>query len=156
LVSESQFVHGTDEGISTDIDRDVADHPAIRHGIPVVIEGARERWRDDVAGIRRRLGERVDGAAEPDDFGVCVDRNESHASEKNCAAHINLHVDERNEASGVPRVRDQLVRESESARNNNVVNFFDAEVYVRSEEHTSELQSQSNLVCRLLLEKKKK
>src|SRR5688572_31304059 len=31
------------------------------------------------------------------------------------------------------------------------------EYYVmRSEEHTSELQSQSNLVCRLLLEKKKK
>src|SRR5688572_31639185 len=28
--------------------------------------------------------------------------------------------------------------------------------YWRSEEHTSELQSQSNLVCRLLLEKKKK
>src|SRR2546430_13473682 len=26
---------------------------------------------------------------------------------------------------------------------------------IRSEEHTSELQSQSNLVCRLLLEKKK-
>src|SRR5688572_32090833 len=31
-----------------------------------------------------------------------------------------------------------------------VIDFF------RSEEHTSELQSQSNLVCRLLLEKKKK
>src|SRR6516165_11652855 len=31
-----------------------------------------------------------------------------------------------------------------------VTNFWD-----RSEEHTSELQSQSNLVCRLLLEKKK-
>src|SRR2546430_2907746 len=31
--------------------------------------------------------------------------------------------------------------------------FVDPE---RSEEHTSELQSQSNLVCRLLLEKKKK
>src|SRR2546430_5953774 len=29
-------------------------------------------------------------------------------------------------------------------------------VLVRSEEHTSELQSQSNLVCRLLLEKKKR
>src|SRR5688572_31120977 len=28
-------------------------------------------------------------------------------------------------------------------------------MYMRSEEHTSELQSQSNLVCRLLLEKKK-
>src|SRR2546430_13012730 len=30
------------------------------------------------------------------------------------------------------------------------------DVQYRSEEHTSELQSQSNLVCRLLLEKKKK
>src|SRR2546427_6669647 len=30
-----------------------------------------------------------------------------------------------------------------------------AEPSLRSEEHTSELQSQSNLVCRLLLEKKK-
>src|SRR2546427_1396616 len=29
-------------------------------------------------------------------------------------------------------------------------------ISIRSEEHTSELQSQSNLVCRLLLEKKKK
>src|SRR2546430_9321280 len=31
-----------------------------------------------------------------------------------------------------------------------------APAFPRSEEHTSELQSQSNLVCRLLLEKKKK
>src|SRR2546430_13161793 len=31
----------------------------------------------------------------------------------------------------------------------------DRDVDRRSEEHTSELQSQSNLVCRLLLEKKK-
>src|SRR2546427_8647185 len=31
-----------------------------------------------------------------------------------------------------------------------------AALHARSEEHTSELQSQSNLVCRLLLEKKKK
>src|SRR2546430_3349381 len=30
------------------------------------------------------------------------------------------------------------------------------QIPLRSEEHTSELQSQSNLVCRLLLEKKKK
>src|SRR2546430_4344675 len=30
------------------------------------------------------------------------------------------------------------------------------QIQTRSEEHTSELQSQSNLVCRLLLEKKKK
>src|SRR3989475_6000365 len=35
--------------------------------------------------------------------------------------------------------------------------FEEAELFrmLRSEEHTSELQSQSNLVCRLLLEKKK-
>src|SRR2546427_1722292 len=33
---------------------------------------------------------------------------------------------------------------------------LDLLLYLRSEEHTSELQSQSNLVCRLLLEKKKK
>src|SRR5690606_39751304 len=33
------------------------------------------------------------------------------------------------------------------------INVFDAQ---RSEEHTSELQSRENLVCRLLLEKKKK
>src|SRR5688572_4763647 len=33
--------------------------------------------------------------------------------------------------------------------------YKDGDYVVRSEEHTSELQSQSNLVCRLLLEKKK-
>src|SRR5690606_41988954 len=32
---------------------------------------------------------------------------------------------------------------------------FGAAEYLRSEEHTSELQSRENLVCRLLLEKKK-
>src|SRR5256885_5192842 len=34
--------------------------------------------------------------------------------------------------------------------------LFLSSPYVRSEEHTSELQSPCNLVCRLLLEKKKK
>src|SRR2546427_882048 len=38
-----------------------------------------------------------------------------------------------------------------------LTNIYKPKVAVtRSEEHTSELQSQSNLVCRLLLEKKKK
>src|SRR5688572_32235250 len=36
----------------------------------------------------------------------------------------------------------------------NIKNHFDDRPRARSEEHTSELQSQSNLVCRLLLEKK--
>src|SRR5256885_9269220 len=42
-------------------------------------------------------------------------------------------------------------------RNPNTRNFWLglAEDYLRSEEHTSELQSPCNLVCRLLLEKKK-
>src|SRR5688572_31128021 len=38
----------------------------------------------------------------------------------------------------------------------NTICFKDTAYELRSEEHTSELQSQSNLVCRLLLEKKKK
>src|SRR2546427_6325373 len=36
-----------------------------------------------------------------------------------------------------------------------IVQRMHGDIEVRSEEHTSELQSQSNLVCRLLLEKKK-
>src|SRR5688572_32301891 len=41
-------------------------------------------------------------------------------------------------------------------RRHSVLGYLSAMSYERSEEHTSELQSQSNLVCRLLLEKKKK
>src|SRR5690606_41754005 len=36
-----------------------------------------------------------------------------------------------------------------------ILNIGARAVHVRSEEHTSELQSRENLVCRLLLEKKK-
>src|SRR2546427_10572805 len=49
---------------------------------------------------------------------------------------------------------------SDESRVDLVAAGFDAGIhfgeFIRSEEHTSELQSQSNLVCRLLLEKKKK
>src|SRR2546427_3060467 len=41
-------------------------------------------------------------------------------------------------------------------RANAAIADFGGGTRLRSEEHTSELQSQSNLVCRLLLEKKKK
>src|SRR2546430_11554297 len=44
----------------------------------------------------------------------------------------------------------------ETAVIDNLVGVSGLASYVRSEEHTSELQSQSNLVCRLLLEKKKR
>src|SRR5438034_1928126 len=43
------------------------------------------------------------------------------------------------------------------ARNNaGKLNYATGGIGLRSEEHTSELQSHSDLVCRLLLEKKKK
>src|SRR2546421_1917768 len=37
-----------------------------------------------------------------------------------------------------------------------ILGALDGNIRTRSEEHTSELQSRSDLVCRLLLEKKKK
>src|SRR2546427_5991880 len=46
--------------------------------------------------------------------------------------------------------------QSQAARHGFAYGFAAADLQFRSEEHTSELQSQSNLVCRLLLEKKKK
>src|SRR2546430_7381305 len=49
---------------------------------------------------------------------------------------------------------DSRFRLSRSALGKEIIDF-DFERTARSEEHTSELQSQSNLVCRLLLEKKK-
>src|SRR5258706_9112831 len=48
----------------------------------------------------------------------------------------------------------QFVGKDEASFNNSVAQF--AFLEKRSEEHTSELQSLTNLVCRLLLEKKKK
>src|SRR5450432_4720908 len=49
--------------------------------------------------------------------------------------------------------RSQLVRFGDGGGPHDVGPAFDDD---RSEEHTSELQSRSDLVCRLLLEKKKK
>src|SRR5256885_12471734 len=50
--------------------------------------------------------------------------------------------------------RDAIARRGDFIAADHVVGG--AGVHVRSEEHTSELQSPCNLVCRLLLEKKKK
>src|SRR5690554_1487902 len=41
-------------------------------------------------------------------------------------------------------------------KNSSMINYEDRATCIRSEEHTSELQSRPHLVCRLLLEKKKK
>src|SRR2546430_2636908 len=73
------------------------------------------------------------------------------------------------EVSGIPSepvdgmdvlaVRDVVGRAVERTRTDKSPALIEARTYRfrghRSEEHTSELQSQSNLVCRLLLEKKK-
>src|SRR2546430_6120732 len=53
-------------------------------------------------------------------------------------------------ADGVLHLLDRLAPEARA-----VLERAAVFVRARSEEHTSELQSQSNLVCRLLLEKKK-
>src|SRR2546430_7223457 len=52
-----------------------------------------------------------------------------------------------------PELSALIMTASREAHRKAAMQVMDA---VRSEEHTSELQSQSNLVCRLLLEKKKK
>src|SRR2546427_9378488 len=57
------------------------------------------------------------------------------------------------------RGSDQCGGQAEQAQNQRQARLgqaADDQLVGRSEEHTSELQSQSNLVCRLLLEKKKK
>src|ERR1022692_5016897 len=56
--------------------------------------------------------------------------------------------------SSIGRGLDDNVRDMVSSIGSNVIFAFHLEP--RSEEHTSELQSPCNLVCRLLLEKKKK
>src|SRR5688572_32770771 len=53
------------------------------------------------------------------------------------------------------RSREEVVRPGQARREHLRVHRPHPALAARSEEHTSELQSQSNLVCRLLLEKKK-
>src|SRR5206468_5960817 len=57
-----------------------------------------------------------------------------------------------------PSLRFTIARDVRSLRRHNKLTGCPCRAFqpVRSEEHTSELQSRSDLVCRLLLEKKKK
>src|SRR5699024_12275462 len=54
------------------------------------------------------------------------------------------------------RVSGKIFRKSDEACRQCIFNSFTFVSWNRSEEHTSELQSRFDLVCRLLLEKKKK
>src|SRR5260370_26637673 len=56
----------------------------------------------------------------------------------------------------LPAVGDRQLGNHFQGSRHRIVGLIDMHVDVRSEEHTSELQSHLNLVCRLLLEKKKK
>src|SRR2546427_7014013 len=59
-------------------------------------------------------------------------------------------------ANGGQRAFDQLLKSRDSIEQEIGQKLVWNPNQFRSEEHTSELQSQSNLVCRLLLEKKNK
>src|SRR5438270_6832883 len=67
---------------------------------------------------------------------------------RSCAAPARI------SASGEESISKRCAWFSTSNGGNSLSGYSESEL--RSEEHTSELQSQSNLVCRLLLEKKKK
>src|SRR2546429_5813134 len=63
----------------------------------------------------------------------------------------------RSEQAGMPAVRDtQLLQAALEHHQATDAEYLVARLDHRSEEHTSELQSRLHLVCRLLLEKKKK
>src|SRR5256886_7493888 len=63
----------------------------------------------------------------------------------------------RSHTRGVERAADDVVAHARQILHAAAADHHDRVLLqiMRSEEHTSELQSQSNLVCRLLLEKKK-
>src|SRR2546421_9158879 len=66
------------------------------------------------------------------------------------------HAGGRDERAGLAGVHVRELRRREAASLGLEIERLAADHAPRSEEHTSELQSRSDLVCRLLLEKKKK
>src|SRR5258707_8719164 len=67
-----------------------------------------------------------------------------------------LHVVKGGPAGGGFSTAEDLIRFARALRGHRLLGPEMTEQPVRSEEHTSELQSRQYLVCRLLLEKKKK
>src|SRR2546430_631269 len=96
-------------------------------------------------GLARRAGELILQAARHNTSVACVavapDRNGQDGGSDGVAA-----------LRGVARLLEASGRRSDAIGRIGPAEFA---VVARSEEHTSELQSQSNLVCRLLLEQKK-
>src|SRR2546427_8240047 len=80
-------------------------------------------------------------------LGAALDRVPRHGPRREQVPGVGLPVE------GVNQRRERESRVGDAAGDHDI---RAASQRLRSEEHTSELQSQSNLVCRLLLEKKKK
>src|SRR5256886_13563596 len=148
-------------------------------GVDVGERIGRRRILEDVAGIQRRFSRQVGQRRghEGQAFGDERDLGdpELRLPGDNVAGRVEPSgdVDERRRALGIPAVLvvphplhahgpSHLAREQRGVGGRVLVavaaiatGAVEVET-ARSEEHTSELQSQSNLVCRLLLEKKKK
>src|SRR5205085_9164811 len=75
----------------------------------------------------------------------CSDLMRRQLAQRIMREHLHVDVGQRHAA---PRHRRDGLQQG--------LGLVDVQMLTRSEEHTSELQSQSKLVCRLLLEKKKK
>src|SRR5438067_3579108 len=93
-------------------------------------------------------------AIEPDEYQVwhssqAENKGSNHVSYKNTRADALL---EEYRRTFDPQKRIELYREFQQILNQEQPYTF---LFIRSEEHTSELQSRFDLVCRLLLEKKK-
>src|SRR5205085_8842383 len=120
----------------------------------------------EIRGAGNRLGGEQSGHIETVGFEMymklleqAVRELKGEEIEDDVRAVVNLRVDLKIDASYVPDMNQRLTiyRKVADARTDAELDQVLAELRDRrSEEHTSELQSQSNLVCRLLLEKKKK
>src|SRR5437016_3677266 len=115
------------------------------------VRGERKNERNSVLGIA------ID-AVRPD---LCHERGNRFGpgSSRVACSLIPHHHREQNANTPLVKVRDHLSNSNDSSRH--AVDHVDLVPIdmihcMRSEEHTSELQSLTNLVCRLLLEKKKK
>src|SRR5205085_5166092 len=98
-----------------------------------------QHWIADIGVEGKKL--KIDGAL-VDAYYFCV--GGALGAGQAVARPIGLRVPATEVASAVERLLRAYLAERHAG-----------ETFRRSEEHTSELQSQSNLVCRLLLEKKK-
>src|SRR5690625_6140913 len=101
-------------------------------------EKTRERWNEELKNIE--LKDIIITHHHPDHVGAAGYLQNKY--------HANIHMGKIEEELALTHVDESAV--------NKLPEFYYKSGVPRSEEHTSELQSRGHLVCRLLLEKKKK